>query len=114
MSLVLRLLAAFGFGLYSCLGLHVYSTLVSRTKGDGLRLLLFILCIPLVFGLPIFAWVRLLSGVGVSWSRFQRKVLVLAWLLLWIGTVWVYMVMNWRVLNQRLRVRKDTDEPSDC
>jgi hypothetical protein len=107
MSLVLRLVAAFGLRLYTSLGLHFYSILMSRAKTDIVRLRLVFLCLVLLIILPLIAWANLFSGVVMSSSKIHGGVIGLACLLLWIGPVGAYIATNWRVFNQRVNGEKN-------
>jgi hypothetical protein len=107
------ILGALGLGLYTCVGLRFYSILISRTKSDLFRFLLFLVCVALLILTPFLGWVALLQGFRLE-SKAQR----LAWLFLtffcWMGPFWAYAIANWRVLNERLRLPKNsaTGDPS--
>lgn len=111
MCTTITILGAVGIGLYTCAGLHFYSILVGRTKSDALRVLLFILCLALFIVGSLIGCGALADGVSpreVMRSRPRGSNLRFEVLLSWGVTVWVYIIINWRVLNQRLRLPKDS------
>ena len=103
MNDVLSILEAVGVGIYSAVGIHFYSLMVSRTKNVLLVLLLFLACC----GLFIFGGIVGVSMISDSVQKsaphahYMRLFIFIAW----IGTVWIYLILNRRRLMQRLKVK---------
>jgi hypothetical protein len=115
MFFAIKAAEALGLGLYSSVVLRSYTILVSRTKSDAIRLLLFLIEIAVGIFIPLVGWAELLdqsSGIAHAWTRNQRMGWLFALFFCWMGPVWVYIISNWRILNQRLRLPKDIDDPS--
>jgi hypothetical protein len=97
MTDILKICGAAGLGVYTSLGLHFHSILVSHTKSDLTRFISFFLFLVLFIGGGLI-------GSGVIASSFAPS----AWywrgavLLMWVGIVWIYIMLNWRALKQRL------------
>jgi len=100
---VLYILEAVGVGIYSAVGIHFYSLLVSRTKNVLLVLLLFLACCGLFF-IGGIAGVALIAD-SVQQSAPHAHHLRLFCFIAWIGTVWIYLILNRRRLMQRLKVK---------
>ena len=100
-----------GIGVYTCTGLYFYSILVTRTKNDALRVLLFVLFLVVFIVGSLIACGAFADGVSpfdVLKSKPRGSNLRFEVLLSWGVTVGAYIIMNWRGLNQRLRLPKDT------
>ena len=109
MVLAIKIIDAVGLGLYTSAGTHVYSVLVSRTKNDGIRGLLFILFVALFIVGGLIGCAAIADGVvrGVMTSKPSDENSRIAVFVFWMATFWAYAVMNWNVLKQRLGRPKD-------
>ena len=116
MFFAFKVVESLGLGLYSCVVLRFYSILVSRTKNDGIRLLLSLLAAAFIVFLPIAGWGALLAqsqSAIHNFSRQQRQVWLFVLLFCWAGPVFLYRILNRRVFNERLCLPKKTapDDP---
>ena len=105
------ILEAVGIGLYTCVGLYAYSVLIGRTKSDALRVILFILFLALFIVGSLLGCGAIADGVSlrdVLRSKPRGGNLRFEVLLSWGATVCAYIAMNWRVLNQRFRLPKNS------
>lgn len=112
MFFAIKIAEALGLGLYSCVVLRYYSILVSRTKSDVIRLLLFLAGITLIIALPGLGCMLLLDrclSVARTWTPNERMAWLFALFICWMGPVYVYVIRNWRTLDQRLRLPKEKD-----
>ncbi len=98
MAIFLKISAAILLGVYSSLGLHFYSVIVSRIKNEAVRFLLFLAAIALFIVGPLF---------NLAGQHFKRPTGNLTIILTpcWIGVVLLYLVLNWRAFNERLASR---------
>jgi hypothetical protein len=103
MSYIIRLVAAFGLGVYSTIGLHYYSVWIARSKSEWLRLACMIPVVGLFIFAPMVGCMFVLGWGPVPNTHAMRLVWIGMVFLAWIGTVWVYIIKNWRVLEARLR-----------
>jgi len=69
-ALQTRILGALGLGVYTCVGIRFYSVLISHTKSDLFRLLLFLLCAALLFFAPLLGWASASSQKINGWHGF--------------------------------------------
>ncbi len=90
-------------GIYSAVGIHFYSLLVSRTKNGPLVLLLFLACCGLFFIGGIAGVAMISDSVQESASHVHH--LRLDIFIAWMGTVWIYLILNRRRLMQCLKVK---------
>ena len=104
---ILKICGAAGLGVCTSLGLHFYSILVSRTKSDLIRFILFLLFLALFIGGGFIGCAAIAGGFFHGEKTFAPSVGYLrgAVLLAWVVIVWIYIIINWRTLKQRLRRR---------
>jgi hypothetical protein len=105
MILVLKILGAIGIGLYSCIAIHFYSILMSRIKKDIIRFLLYLT------GLVLFIFVPFIGCAALASQLHERakdggNLSLITVMFCWLGPVWLYIILNWRTLNQKLRLPK--------
>jgi hypothetical protein len=108
MSDALKILESVGVGIYTTVGLHSYSVLASRTKSGALRALLFLIFI--VFFI-VGGFIGCAAIMGALYDTGQKprpndSNMRGLTLLSWLGIVWIYIIFNWRILKQRLKVIK--------
>jgi hypothetical protein len=96
MAILPKILAAISLGVYTSFGLHYYSVLVSRTKNDAIRLILFLAAFGLFIAVP-------LAGLGGHLFKRAGGNLTVILTPCWIGVVLIYLVLNWRAFDQRVR-----------
>jgi predicted MFS family arabinose efflux permease len=96
MAIFLKIIAAISLGIYTSFGLHYYSLLVSRTRNEAVRLLLFLATVALFIGGP------LASLAGHLFKRAHANLTIIL-TPCWICVVLVYLVLNWRTFDQRVR-----------
>ena len=102
MSYVVRILAALVLGLYSAVGLHYYSVLISRTKNEWIRIVYFVAAVAVFIFLPMIC-AFLLVPHSASASIGIQRLWFAAVLLVWLSVIWIYLIKNWRPLKARLR-----------
>ena len=108
MSDALKIFLAVGLGGCSVTLLHLYSTFLSRAKGDIIRMLLFLLCIGLAIGGGIVGCCAVMGALYDTGQKpSPRDVHIRPWIFIaWIGVVWIYLGFNWRAFQARLKLRK--------
>lgn len=110
MRYVIRLFAGIGLGLYTCILVHYYSLLISRTRNEWGRFFVFLCGLAVFIFIPFFGCIALLfTGPRPSTSNL-RYLWFLVVFLSWIGTFWIYAIRNWRTLQKRLGPFEDSDK----
>jgi hypothetical protein len=99
MTYLLHALAILGLGVYSAIGLHYYSILISRIRLYFVRFLLWLPAVALLVLAPAFTAIALVPRGG----RFG----ILIWLL-WAIPPYVYAAKNWRAFQDRMGGPKST------
>jgi hypothetical protein len=106
MSDWLKIVYAVGVGIYSVIGLHFYSLLVSRSKNDVQRFFLCLFCIILVIGGGLVGCCAIMgalynTGRPPSTDNDMR----FATLITWAGSIWIYLILS-RNFRKRLKLKK--------
>ncbi len=94
-----KILIALLLGLYTSFGLHYYSHWMSRTKNGILRLLLFVLSFSLFVAVPLLEC----TGTVGHLSKQGNGNLIVILTMSWLSVVLMFLVLNWRTFDQRLR-----------
>ena len=103
MSYIARILAALVLGLYSTVGLHYYSVLISWTKNEWIRIVYFLTAVAVLIFLPMIICVWLLVPHPLPASLGLQRLWFAVVLLVWLSVIWIYLIKNWRPLKARLR-----------
>jgi hypothetical protein len=104
MTNALMIFGAIGLGMYSAIGLHFYSILLSRTKNGILRFVLpLAACALFIFG-GVIGCAKLLDIPFLHGdpSSHSSTTIRFAVPMTWIGVVWCYLIMNWQTFKKRI------------
>ena len=105
MSDTTQILSSVGAGVYTAVGTHFYSILVSRAKSDAIRAMLFLLFIVFFIVGGFIGCVAIAGGIhdtGQKPTAHDNSMRAFT-LLTWSGIVLIYIIFNWRALQQRLK-----------
>lgn len=98
MNFFIQILISFVLGIYSSVGLHFYSKMIAKLKNDFARFVMFLLAFGLIVAIPGFVISQVFQTANFEMATKHRFILFMVWLI----SVWVFIIKNWKILNKRL------------
>lgn len=97
---------ALAIGLYTTVGLHFYSIVVSRTRNQFLRFLIFLAAVVLFIGGGLMGLALIYGGIPYVLNRgpsLATSTVRYLTLMCWLGVILAYLFLNWHTLRERLK-----------
>lgn len=107
-AIFLHMLAVLCLGLYTAVGFHYYTFLVSRMRNDFVRIFFALLATALLIFGPLVAFIWVAPPPKIVPPSWRQSVSYLMFLL-WLSPVYVYWIWNRRAVNDRMARWKGTN-----
>jgi peptidoglycan/LPS O-acetylase OafA/YrhL len=97
---MIMIIFAVGAGIFTAVGLHFYSLVVGRIRNPILRVMLFSFFVTLFIGGPLYGCAMMSILCSSNEARSVQTDWAFFMLLSWIGTLWIYIVLNQVMLKR--------------
>lgn len=104
MSIEVQLFLSIILGLYSSVGLWIYSKAVEGTRRNFARIMLFVLAMALIIGLPLYLFAHINRIANGEFTTIHRFSVFMVWMI----TLWIYIIGNWKTISIRLTRHVDS------